>query len=261
VPSTNVSCSLPQLPDGRYRHTLESSGLLCGGWYTEDSCLQWSPDTGSWEYLLTLDVSRSDHVSWTPGPDIGTYLMGGRVSERTTTLIKPDGTQEPGFPLQYDTKRACSISDGEAVIITGGYRTLTTVSVYTVEGWQQDLPPLNTGRYYHACSSYLSDDRTILMVTGGWPYTGTTEVYDSNLSSWAISGAKLPRPMDGLRATNIDGRVLIFGGYEGGNNYYDDILEFKPDEDTIVPLGHMTQVRAGHAISVVQTKDFSNWCQ
>ena len=53
------------------------------------------------------------------------------------------------------------------------------------------------------------------MVTGGYQsdggYIDTTEVYDSDLGSWVISGAKLPQPMSGLRATNIDGHVLIFG--------------------------------------------------
>ena len=38
-----------------------------------------------------------------------------------------------------------------------------------------------------------------------------TEVFDSDLGSWAISGAKLPQSMNGVKATNIDGRVLIFG--------------------------------------------------
>ena len=85
---------------------MESSGLLCGGYNTEDSCLMWSPDTDTWEKLLTLDIGRAHHVSWSPGHDIGTYLMGGSdiiKSKRTTTLVKHDGTQEPGFPLQYDT--------------------------------------------------------------------------------------------------------------------------------------------------------------
>ena len=106
MPSTNISCSLPKLPDNRWEHTLENSGLMCGGYGTEDSCLQWSPDTGSWEQLLTLDVRRYNHVSWTPGPDIGTYLIGGSESSMkgTTTLVKPDGTQEPGFLLKYDTR-------------------------------------------------------------------------------------------------------------------------------------------------------------
>ena len=104
LPSSGVSCILPRLPDNRDSHTVDSKGLLCGGAYTRDTCLQWSPDTGTWEDLLTLNVMRYRHVSWTPGPDIGTYLMGGIYSGLTTTLIKPDGNQEPGFLLKHDTK-------------------------------------------------------------------------------------------------------------------------------------------------------------
>ena len=93
------------MPDDRRGHSVTKSGLLCGGWYTStrDSCLQWN--RGSWEASVSLDVERYDHVSWTPGTGVGTYLMGGYYSEswRTTTLIRPDGTQEPGFPLKYDT--------------------------------------------------------------------------------------------------------------------------------------------------------------
>ena len=100
-PSSGVSCSVGTLPVSRSLHTLESSGLMCGGYGAETSCLHWSPDTGIWEETLSLDVGRYLHVSWTPGTD--TYLMGGYTSNRTTTLIKPDGTQEPGFDLKYDT--------------------------------------------------------------------------------------------------------------------------------------------------------------
>ena len=82
---------------------MESTGLLCGGLLNEDTCLQWRPGTGTWEEALTLEVRRSNHVSWTPGAGIGTYLMGGYNSEKTTTQIKPDGTQEPGFLLKYFT--------------------------------------------------------------------------------------------------------------------------------------------------------------
>ena len=51
---------------------------------------------------MTLDINRADHVSWTPSPLIGTYLMGGWHSPMDTTLIKPDGSQEPGFNLKFD---------------------------------------------------------------------------------------------------------------------------------------------------------------
>ena len=158
---------------------MESSGLLCGGYNTEDSCLMWSPDTDTWEKLLTLDVGRAHHVSWTPGHDIGTYLMGGWTTEmsRTTTLVKPDGTQAPGFALKYNTtykmfitlcrfnsinySRACAIHDEDRVIITGGEHFPNTVSVYTVEGWQKDLPQLGIARTHHACSSYWADERRV----------------------------------------------------------------------------------------------------
>ena len=52
------------------------------------------------------------------------------------------------------------------------------------------------------------------MVTGGFSgseYLDSTETLDSDASSWVTSTAKLPQPMDGLRAANIDDRVLIFG--------------------------------------------------
>ena len=106
VPSSGVLCSLPQLPDKRNSHTMESSGLLCGGLYTKDSCVQWSPANGTWNKLLTMDDERYSHVSWTPSTGNGTYLIGGIYSRtrKTTTLIRPDGTQDPGFPLKYVTE-------------------------------------------------------------------------------------------------------------------------------------------------------------
>ena len=114
VPSTGLSCSLPRLPEVRWRHTVERTGLLCGGEGEGNTpintCLLWSPDTGSWDEYLTLDVWRSAHVSWTPvraGPDAGTYLMGGGDDYnnwKTTTWIKPNGTQTKGFSLSYYRK-------------------------------------------------------------------------------------------------------------------------------------------------------------
>lgn len=50
------------------------------------------------------------------------------------------------------------------------------------------------------------------MVTGGLPFNlDSTETLATDGSSWVLSTAKLPQPMYGLRAANIDDRVLIFG--------------------------------------------------
>ena len=97
---------LPQLPDNRWYHTQES-GLLCGGAYpgTSDTCLEFNSVTGNWGEKIRLTVGRSDHISWTPDSNIGTYLIGGDSdqSKNTSTLIPPEGGQEPGFPLKYET--------------------------------------------------------------------------------------------------------------------------------------------------------------
>ena len=108
LPSSNVSCRLPQLPDSREFHSLDTN-LLCGGGGgsgTSQSCLEWSLVQGMWSESHTLSVTRAYHVSWTPGADIGTYLMGGYTgeSQASSTLLKPDGSQETGFPLRYDTR-------------------------------------------------------------------------------------------------------------------------------------------------------------
>ena len=55
------------------------------------------------EELVTLEVGRYLHSSWTPDSSSVTYLMGGYTSNRTTTLITPDGSQEQGFQLKYET--------------------------------------------------------------------------------------------------------------------------------------------------------------
>ena len=108
LPSDGTLCTLPAL-NGlvRYDHTADNH-ILCGGTGTAKSCTLWNPDSCTWEeWGEELEVEREYHVSWTPSADSsGTYLMGGdrSSSEVSTTLIKPDGTQENGFTLKYDTR-------------------------------------------------------------------------------------------------------------------------------------------------------------
>ena len=52
---------------------------------------------------------------------------------------------------------ACAISDGDKVILTGGYTTRNEVSVYSMTGFLKHLAELNVGRQYHACASYTDN--------------------------------------------------------------------------------------------------------
>ena len=117
IPSSGTGCKLPDLQEPRECHSQDSL-VLCGGIGFRENfeqiesvstgCVQWSSTTGAWEEHVRFDDWRSGHVSWSPGPGVGTYLMGGQdklgVEHLTTTLIKPDHTQEPGFALKYSVK-------------------------------------------------------------------------------------------------------------------------------------------------------------
>ena len=48
--------------------------------------------------------------------------------------------------------------------------------------------------------------------------------------------------------------------YIGGSTYYDDILEYDLEKDSLVTVGQMTQARAWHAITVVNTEQYDKWC-
>ena len=66
-------------------------------------------------------------------------------------------------------------------------------------------------------SAFLNDNTELVT-------SDVIETFDSELGSWAISGAKLPRPMMDMRAVNIDGRVLIFGNYNFIHTKYHKIM-------------------------------------
>ena len=121
----------------------------------------------------------------------------------------------------------------------------------------------------------------MFMVTGGWSGSVTvdsTEIFDPNHGSWR-TGAALPSPRDVLRGANIANRVLIFGidincehkvllliiidilagGFDG--SALDSILEYDFTGDSYKQIGTMTQAREWHAVTVVQYRDFSEWCE
>ena len=53
---------------------------------------------------------------------------------------------------------------------------------------------------------------------------------------------------------------------EGGRPYAkpyakpDDILEYDPEQDSMVPVGQKIKARAYHAVSVVKVQDYAKWC-
>ena len=113
VPSSGSTCLLGDLPDRRRFHTLEG-GLLCGGgvamfppWPdTLGNCLTLDTTTGKWHESHNLTRHRGYHVSWSLHQDvilIGGYQGFSLSSSRTSELVRPDGTVQEMFALQYRT--------------------------------------------------------------------------------------------------------------------------------------------------------------
>merc|ERR1711879_381549 len=129
--------------------------------------------------------------------------------------------------------------------------TLTTVSVYGLQGWVEDLPRLITGRAGHACTSYKTAGTRVLLVTGGYDGSDafdSTEVYNPSVFSWTVKKARLPRAMAGLIAAYIEDKVLIFGGYDGNFNIYNTILQYNNAGDEFTEVDSMLEERSSHAI-------------
>lgn len=234
LPGTGQTCTLPDLPDERYRHTLDTVadiGVLCGGGAndaTRTSCLQFSQSSGTWTGYATTLESRYGHTSWV-SPD-GLVLKGGwRDTEGATTSEIVNGGMN--FTLVQDTSFACSIQLGDSVIITGRQLTSTVVSRYNLKGHVEDLPSLSQGRWSHGCGSYPDGEDMILVVAGGWDYDtdtylSSTEVHLVGSSLWT-EGQPLPRAMAGMASVSFDQKVMFIGGSaDGGQNSRSEILAY-----------------------------------
>ena len=130
----------------------------------------------------------------------------------------------------YISSRACLIDFGDTFVITGGYPGTSTVTHYNSSGHLGDLAPLNTGRYYHGCSSYTDSSQQQVRVAHGYTPTGTdhvqvllvaggyagehrrfsTEILVTLAGVWRTVG-QLPTAVFGLRGATLDNTVYMLG--------------------------------------------------
>ena len=151
--------------------------------------------------------------------------------------------------MYFNIRYACSISLGDEVVLTGGFRDATyygeygrvvpRVARYNRDGFVETMPSLRTGRYNHGCTSFISGEDQVrhydtsnkysflcpqvLLVTGGEDYYNrhdSTEILKLSWLSWLNPGsswqelrssARLPRPRSSVSVTTVDNRVLLFG--------------------------------------------------
>merc|ERR1719378_1971379 len=212
---------------------------VCGGEFstsTRTSCLNLIQ--GTWRTAATLLKERYHHSSW--ASPSGVRILGGHGGPWTSERIQEDGTSVGGFTLEFPLYGACTINMGSSALLTGGLYSANEVSEYNQNGYQRKLPQLLPGRFYHGCSYFDNEDGTkTFLVTGGYngDYISSTELLLETSSNWIYSG-ELPTPRGGLRGANIDRRVIMTGGYDGG--YLNEILEYEPNNGKWSLVGQMS---------------------
>ena len=100
IPSSNLSCSLPSLPQDRYYHTIDGLYICGGEGAIANNCLHFM--SGQWTSSYTMVRMRRGHTSWMT--DQGLVLMGGYDSADSEMVPTDGGEGGPAFNLKYSTR-------------------------------------------------------------------------------------------------------------------------------------------------------------
>jgi len=271
-------CILPALPVAYSEHS-QDGGLLCGGYAKETrfNCRQWNSTEGNFpaKPVHEFKHDRKNHVSWTPVAEKETFLIGGGGTDsgamNSSTIVKPgvfEGSH--GFDLTIPIYAACAIPDPDTdtLIITGGDpENETSTSLYNEDGFIESFGTLNHGRAHHGCTSYVTHNKRIFMVTGG-DYTDTTETKEiGEGKKWTvlktgnlvgISTGKISE----MRLITINNVVFSFGGYGSKVGAISSIFKFNVTQGKWhIQSYSMSRPRYLFGASVVDFNDYSKACK
>ena len=123
----------------------------------------------------------------------------------------------------FISSKSCAIPDtrNDWLYLTG-HSDLSSgskqVTKYSTEGFQEDLPPLKTGRGEHACSGFHDDEGDfVLLVVGGKEdrdnYLTSTEIFQVGFSSQWKEVSPLPSRLNDARATTVNNNIYLLGWY------------------------------------------------
>jgi len=255
-------CNMPDLPGEQTRLTHSMSGdMLCGGWWTGDSCLQYK--SGSWiEFPWKLLYGRAHHSSWR-SPSGEVILMGGWTDESTTENVTPLGSSE-GFEKITSVRRSCSISLQDYVVISGGGEgqgqgPYKDVNVYNENGWVKELPSHIEDRMDHGCGYYNNDNGDLVyLVVGGFENIASTEILVEGSSSWKYAG-NLATGRRGNRAITLNNELFTMGGgYQGYT--LGDILKFNKATEQWEKVGDLSKGNSHFALTILPREDVEPFC-
>jgi len=258
IPDAGKSCSLPDLPDDRVGHTMDTLGntpVICGGENIDQtSCLQFTPALGVWTNYATTTEEFKGHTSWVSSG--GLVLMGARNG--VSTEIVPTGAGN--FSLVKDTKLACAITVSPySTIITGGLWSWSSkvVARYNLQGHVEDLPEMNEGRTSHGCGFYYSGSTMVLIVAGGYGKEASmrsTEKLNIGGTAWTTI-QPLPWIVTHTASVSMDNKIFLLGGDIFKRA---EILAF--DGEEWKEVGMLQKGRHSHAATKIDITDFMELC-
>jgi len=279
------------LPDGRPVCIFETSAflrlknrghslngrLLCGGAGSGDGTL-FACDyfqNGVWSQFAH-SIDRAFHVGWdTPNGD--TILFGGFTSPNTTTVVKKSGqTVYNPFSLEFPIINSCGIKFEDMILITGGQESfegnpLDQSSIYSSDGFINQLSQLNVARYGHGCGSFYDGDKNLVfIVTAG--STGnnlqdnikSTEILRTGIvDEWELLGeeANYPRFLKNIRGFSINNDIFMTGGITMNDNIINDVYKFDKILLKWFPKKFgMAVPRDEHALTILPLKEIEPFC-
>ena len=261
-PVSTTSCPLPSLPGPRIRYnhvmfaTEEPSPriIVCGGWDKDEikheSCLVLNLENQRWDEITMLGQERRSFHAVVSVKNIGTYMIGGRMTGRTTNFLPPGSEQwvaGPANPVNMGRGPcALTITANSFLAIYG--RQIREYQVDTNnptsdDGWEEATkwPQLQIRRVYGLGCSKIKGK---VVIAGGAGFEQITETSSSfgeilrstevlDLSTRKIEHAEnlaTPRRTFHIVTITIDGfeRVFALAGYDDSYNYVDSVEEFDP---------------------------------
>ena len=160
-----------------------------------NECFKWN---NGWSNFATLKTARG--YTAMVKLENSLWLTGGWNGNRlkSTEHIKMNGEVSYGIDLPQEVFGHCMIHTGDdQVFIIGGYpNSLRKTLIYNVKQdnpqFIREGPSLNKDRYYHGCTTYLSQNHggMVAIAIGGYGSSyNTAEVwnYQDLGSSWTLS--------------------------------------------------------------------------
>jgi hypothetical protein len=208
-------------------------------------------------YTLPVELPDGAFMLVGGGINSGTQLAGHTDGIRATQVYDPgSGSYRRVGDLgerHYMGGTATALSDGSVLVAGGGLPATATAERYDpASGRWVPTGAMSVARRGHTATR-LADGR--VLVTGGEICCGTSadttlataEIYDPAAGTFSSTGSMAAARSFQAATLLADGKVLVTGGFAGGNTALGAAEVYDPSTGRFTPAGTMATARLEHA--------------